>query len=145
MSQPGGFEGDETKPIATTPVPVAAPAVTTPAGWYPLDGEQRYWDGTQWTVHRAPLPVPTFVPAYQPPMIITDSRTNPVEVTVAWIVTVLTLAYMLPWAIAATRGKSNSWAVGLINFLVGWTFIGWIAALVLACMPHQVAGVHHRS
>jgi hypothetical protein len=30
---------------------------TTPAGWYPdpeMPGQQRYWDGTQWTEHRAP-------------------------------------------------------------------------------------------
>lgn len=29
-----------------------------PAGWYPdpeQAGQQRYWDGTQWTEHRAPL------------------------------------------------------------------------------------------
>lgn len=28
---------------------------------------------------------------------------------------------------------------GLINFLAGWTFIGWIVALVMACGAHQVA------
>ena len=30
----------------------------TPAGWYPdpeQAGQQRYWDGLQWTEHRAPL------------------------------------------------------------------------------------------
>lgn len=37
----------------------------TPAGWYPdpeQAGQQRYWDGAQWTEHRAPL-----APTYQPP------------------------------------------------------------------------------
>ena len=47
---------------------------------------------------------------------------------------------MLPWAIAATRGKSNQAAIGIINLLLGWTFIGWIVALVMACQAHQVAG-----
>jgi hypothetical protein len=44
----------------------------TPAGWYPdpqFPGQQRYWDGIQWTGHIAPLspsgPVP---PAQQQPM-----------------------------------------------------------------------------
>jgi hypothetical protein len=48
---------------------------------------------------------------------------------------------MLPWAIAATRGKSNQAAIGLLNLLLGWTLIGWVVALVMACQPHQVAGV----
>jgi hypothetical protein len=125
-------------------VPTTAPVLTTPAGWYPLNGEQRYWDGVHWTEHRAPAAAPSYRPAYQAPMVLTDARTNGAEVTIAWIVTVLTLGYMLPWAIAATRGKSNSWAVGLVNFLLGWTFIGWVVALVMACMPHQVAAVYHR-
>lgn len=32
--------------------------MTTPAGWYPdpeSEGQQRYWDGDQWTEHRAPM------------------------------------------------------------------------------------------
>ena len=78
------------------------------------------------------------------PVVMTDARTNGVEVVLAWILTVFSAGYLLPWAIAATRGKSNRWAVGLINFLLGWTFIGWIVALVMACTPHQVAVVQHR-
>jgi len=166
----GSFEADETAPIAatfpaatlpyeatpspagsTTPVappsagvPPPAPTVTTPAGWYPLNGEQRYWDGQKWTEHRAPAAVPAYRPAFQAPVIMTDARTNGAEVAIAWILTVLTLGYMLPWAIAATRGKSNSWAVGLVNFLLGWTVVGWIVALVMACTAHQVAYVQHR-
>ncbi len=34
---------------------------------------------------------------------------------------------------AATRNKSNTLAIGLLNFFVGWTVLGWIAALVMAC------------
>jgi TM2 domain-containing membrane protein YozV len=29
-----------------------------PAGWYPHDGGQRYWDGQAWTEHTAPAQVP---------------------------------------------------------------------------------------
>ena len=39
---------------------------------------------------------------------------------------------MLPWAIAATRNSSTQWAVFAVNLLLGWTFLGWIAALVMA-------------
>jgi len=44
---------------------------------------------------------------------------------------------MLPWAIAASRGKSNSLGVALVDLFAGWTLIGWIAALIMACGPHQ--------
>jgi hypothetical protein len=175
VTDQSGFQAEETAPLSATsprepsPTEIVAPTagsgapsfapmsalpevaqptgplVTTPAGWYPLHGEQRYWDGLRWTEHRAPAAAPTYQPAFQAPVVMTDARTNGAEVAIAWILTVLSLGYMLPWAIAATRGKSNSWAVGLVNFLLGWTFIGWVAALVMACTAHQVAVVHHRT
>lgn len=126
------------------------PGSPTP-GWYQSNGELRWWDGAQWTEHRAPLTYggSPAVPAagyglVHPatyaagPVVYTDARTNGAEVAIAWVVTVLTLGYMLPWAIAATRGKSNSMAVAVVNFLLGWTFIGWVVALVMACTSHQV-------
>jgi hypothetical protein len=61
--------------------------------------------------------------------------------TIAWVLAVLSLGYFLPWAVAATRGKSNAGAIGWLNLLLGWTFIGWVAALVMACTAHQVAGM----
>lgn len=61
-------------------------------------------------------------------------------VTIAWIAAVLTLGYMLPWAIAATRGRSNQAAIGIIDLLLGWTFVGWVVSLVMACQAHQAVG-----
>jgi hypothetical protein len=127
------------------------PPDSPPPGWYESAGELRWWDGAQWTGHRAPLtygssPVvpaagygtgyPATFAAGQ--VVYTDARINGAEIAIAWIATVLTLGYMLPWAIAATRGKSNSLAVALVNFLLGWTFIGWVVALVMACTSHRV-------
>ena len=63
----------------------------------------------------------------------------------AWVVAIVTLGYMLPWAVAATRGKSNSGAIALVNLLVGWSLIGWIVALVMACGSHQVAAIRQPS
>lgn len=147
-------------PVSTTPVTTSAPISQTsslptvpthapPPGWYPEAGGQRYWDGQQWTEHRAPAaatgPVlAPFIPAYHSTVVVNDARANGAEVAVAWVITVVTLAYMLPWAIAATRGKSNSVAIALLNFLLGWTFIGWLAALIMACMPHRIAAIQHR-
>ncbi len=50
----------------------------------------------------------------------------------AWIIALLTGGYMLPWAIAVHRSKSDTGKILLINLLLGWTIIGWIWALLLS-------------
>lgn len=52
---------------------------------------------------------------------------------VAWIVAVLSSLYMLPWAIGATRNLRNHWTIFWIDLLLGWTIVGWVIALVMAC------------
>lgn len=61
-------------------------------------------------------------------------------VAIAWVIAVLTFLYMLPWAVAVTRGRSNQAAIGLLNFFLGWSLVGWIVALVMAVQAHQVVG-----
>lgn len=70
-------------------------------------------------------------------------RVGTVHIVIAWVSAVLTLGYFLPWAVAATRQKSNTLAIGLLNFLAGWTLIGWIAALVMSVQndPMHVTNV----
>ena len=51
----------------------------------------------------------------------------------AWLAAVLSAGYMLPWAIGATRNRTNCAATALVNFFLGWTLIGWVIALVMAC------------
>ncbi len=75
--------------------------------------------------------------AYGPGGILLDKRDHSTMAVIAWILTVVTLGYFLPWAVAATRGKSNAGAVGWINFLLGWSLVGWVVALVMACTSHQ--------
>ena len=81
----------------------------------------------------------------QPPMaqLITDQAPRPVQTLFGWVTTILTVGYMLPWAIAATRGKSNSGLIGWLTLLLGWSGVGWVIFLVLACLPHQVRAVGH--
>jgi hypothetical protein len=98
------------------------------------------------TLSREPVPAAQpwgqVQPAWQPQALMTDRRDPGAAVVVtAWVLTVLTLGYFLPWAIAATRGRSNQAAIGLIDLLLGWTLIGWIAALVMACQAHAVVGM----
>ncbi|MBO1753891.1 superinfection immunity protein [Allobranchiibius sp. CTAmp26] len=64
---------------------------------------------------------------------VTRPAPNAALIVVAWVIAVITFFYMLPWAVAATRGKSNQLAIGLVNLLLGWSFIGWVVALVMAC------------
>jgi hypothetical protein len=49
------------------------------------------------------------------------------------IVFVISLAvYALPTIIAVARHHHNALAIFLVNFFLGWTFLGWVAALVWA-------------
>lgn len=59
-------------------------------------------------------------------------RCSTAHIVIAWVVAVFTLGYMLPWAIAATRHKSNTAVIALINLLLGWSLVGWIVALVMS-------------
>jgi len=77
--------------------------------------------------------------------LVTDKKGRPISATISIVLAVLTLGYMLPWMVAALRGKSNHWAVMALNLLLGWTVIGWIIALVMALTSHQVAGVRQQS
>jgi hypothetical protein len=42
------------------------------------------------------------------------------------------LFYFLPAFIAGMRGHQNAAAIFVLNLLLGWTFLGWVAALVWA-------------
>jgi len=51
--------------------------------------------------------------------------------------------YFLPWIIALVRGKRDTLGIFLLNFFLGWTFIGWIVALVWAVKADPPAIVHY--
>jgi hypothetical protein len=72
----------------------------------------------------------------------TDQQpTNAASIVIAWMITLLTFGYMLPWAVAASRGKSNQGGIALLNLFLGWTVVGWVIALVMACSSHQPVNV----
>lgn len=45
----------------------------------------------------------------------------------------LIILYNLPWVIALKRKLPNTMAIFLLDFFLGWSFIGWVIALVWAC------------
>jgi hypothetical protein len=46
---------------------------------------------------------------------------------------VIGAAYFLPTIVAPRRGHHQTMAISVLNLLLGWTVLGWIAALVWAC------------
>jgi hypothetical protein len=49
------------------------------------------------------------------------------------IIPTLLALYFLPWVVAGYRGHRNAMAIGVLNILLGWTVLGWVAAMVWAC------------
>jgi hypothetical protein len=56
---------------------------------------------------------------------------------VMFIVLLALFAYFLPTVMAEARGHQNSGMIFLTNLLLGWTILGWIAALVWAATAVQ--------
>lgn len=103
-----------------------------PAGWYPTHGGPRYWDGAAWAEWSRDGVLPGIPSGFGVPGAPAAPRKQAL-VTIAWVITVMTFGYMLPWAVAVTRRSSNATKVGLVSFFLAWTVVGWIVALVMAC------------
>lgn len=46
---------------------------------------------------------------------------------------VVLFIYLLPWFVAEQRGHPNAGSIAVINIFLGWTFVGWVVALAMAC------------
>ncbi len=44
------------------------------------------------------------------------------------------LFYFTPGAVASARQHHNEGAIWVLNLFLGWTLLGWVLALVWACM-----------
>ena len=40
--------------------------------------------------------------------------------------------YLIPGSVAYDRKHRDKWAIIVLNILLGWTFLGWVGALVWA-------------
>jgi len=54
------------------------------------------------------------------------------------LITLLSLFYFLPFAIAFNKKRANSGAIFALNLFLGWSLIGWVVALVWALKEEQV-------
>lgn len=52
---------------------------------------------------------------------------------------VLFVLYFLPTFISAKRGHPNGTGIFLLNLFLGWTFIGWLVALIWSVSALQAA------
>lgn len=53
-----------------------------------------------------------------------------------FVITVV-LVYFVPTLVALYRQHHQTGAIVVINLFAGWTFIGWVAALAMACSAKQ--------
>jgi hypothetical protein len=56
----------------------------------------------------------------------------------------LAAVYMLPAIVADRRDVPNAGTVFAVNVLLGWTVVGWVFALRLACRKDGVANSRER-
>ncbi|HEY2473254.1 MAG TPA: superinfection immunity protein [Candidatus Cybelea sp.] len=63
-----------------------------------------------------------------------------------FMTTIGTLIYFLPTILAVVAHKRNAATIAIVNILLGWSFIGWVVALVMAIVretePVQVVHLH---
>jgi len=50
---------------------------------------------------------------------------------------ILIILYFLPTIIAKSYNRRNTSAIFILNVFLGWTFIGWVVALIWAAISDQ--------
>ncbi len=84
----------------------------------------------------SPAPFPAVPPTFTPSRLPTSAWSAPSLLEELVFPLFLFLAggalYCLPWIIARARHHHNGGAIVVLNLLLGWTFVGWVIALVWA-------------
>lgn len=62
----------------------------------------------------------------------TVSGANPLGVAV--VIGIGALLYFIPGFVATARNHPNQTAIVILNIVAGWTFLGWVIALVWASL-----------
>mgnify|MGYP001342097499 CR=1 FL=1 len=65
-------------------------------------------------------------------------------VTGFFIIAVGIFLYFAPWIVALNRQHKNTLAIFITNLFLGWTFLGWVAALIWACTSNTRAADQKR-
>jgi hypothetical protein len=57
------------------------------------------------------------------------------------LIPVLLGFYFLPSIVGTARKMHNAGSIFVINFFLGWSVVGWVVALAMACGSHRAAAV----
>ncbi len=52
--------------------------------------------------------------------------------TLAILLSIISVGYFVPTTVAIIKKKTDTTAIVMLNLFLGWTFIGWVVALVWA-------------
>ena len=55
---------------------------------------------------------------------------------------VVLIPYFIPTIVALSRGLHNKGSIIVVNVFLGWTLIGWVVALAMACAGKKSAPVN---
>ena len=55
---------------------------------------------------------------------------------IIWLIP-LALVYLIPTLYAAANRRRNTKAIAVVNVFLGWTFIGWVAAMAWAAVEDR--------
>jgi hypothetical protein len=67
-------------------------------------------------------------------------RTGPWEIGLIIFILILLPVYFVPTIVAAVRGAKQKLGIILVNIFAGWTFIGWVIALVWSIAGERQKG-----
>jgi len=51
--------------------------------------------------------------------------------------TIVGVIYFIPSIVANGNNHKNTTPIVILNIFLGWTFIGWVIALIWACMKEK--------
>lgn len=55
-----------------------------------------------------------------------------IRIILGILLSLFTLFYLLPTGIAIARSRTNTGSIFVLNLFLGWTFVGWVVALIWA-------------
>ena len=66
-----------------------------------------------------------------------EHQNDPWRIFFGILLSVITFLYLLPFGVSLMRNGRNKLAVFLLNLFLGWTFIGWVVALIWAARARE--------